>query len=104
MTARKLKSLEISEALGEAMAQLAKEDRSRVVHVIPSRKKWVVKRGRARRAFRVLPVKSEAVELARSLARRLDGEVIVHREDGTMQEWQVLREGRLQTVYTYGEA
>ena len=104
MTARKLKSLEISEALEKAMAQLAKEDRSRVVHVIPEGTKWVVKRERAQRALRVLSEKLEAIELARSLARRLNGEVMVHREDARVQDWEIVQDGQLRTVYSHDEA
>lgn len=101
MTARKLRSLEISKALEKAMAQLAKEDRSRVVHVIPERNRWVVKRERARRALRVLSEKSEAIELARSLARRLNGEVMVHRTDARLQDWEIVQDGQLRTVYSH---
>lgn len=101
MTARKLKSLEISKALEKTMAQLAKEDRSRVVHVIPERDRWVVKRERARRALRVLSEKSEAIELARSLARRLNGEVMVHRKDARLQDWEIVQDGQLRTVYSH---
>jgi hypothetical protein len=63
----------------------------------------VVLRERAQRATRVLPSRSEAVALARSLAKDAGGEVIIHRNDGTMQEHQVAGKagGRLETVYTY---
>jgi hypothetical protein len=103
MTARKLKSLKISEALEKAMAQLAKEDRTRVVHVIPERNRWVVKREQAQRALRVLSKKSEAIELARSLARRLNGEVMIHREDARIQDWEIVQDGQLRTVYRHDE-
>jgi uncharacterized protein DUF2188 len=86
------------------MRRLGAEDRSRVVHVIPDGHRWVVKRERARRATRILSSLGDAIELARSLARELNGEVIVHREDGTMQERQVMTNGELQTVYTYGSS
>lgn len=86
--------------VSEAMARIATDNRW---HVIPDENRWVVLRERAQRATRVLPSRSEAVALARSLAKDAGGEVIIHRTDGTMQERQVAREagGRLETVYTY---
>jgi hypothetical protein len=60
-----------------------------------------VRRERAKRATRILADREQAIALARSLAREGNGEVIVHRRDGTMQEWEVVREGKLQTVYSY---
>ncbi|HSG38263.1 MAG TPA: DUF2188 domain-containing protein [Thermoanaerobaculia bacterium] len=91
--------------LADAMRQLmAKGNRQRVIHVIPDGGRWVVKRELARRATRVFSERGDAVDLARSLAKESSGEVVVHREDGTMQEWQVVNDGRLQTVYTYNES
>jgi uncharacterized protein YdaT len=94
----------ISEArlakVSEAMSRIATENRW---HVIPNKNRWIVLRERASRATRVLPSRSEAVELARSLAQEAGGEVVIHRKDGTMQERQVANAagGRLETVYTY---
>jgi hypothetical protein len=71
--------------------------------VIPAEDGWRVLRDHAQRATRILPTQSEAVALARSLAQEAGGEVIIHRQDGTMQERQVAERagGRLHTVYTY---
>jgi len=85
------------------MQHLAEMDRHKVIHVIPDRNQWVVRRERAKRATRVLSDRNEAIGLARSLAREADGEVIVHRRDGTMQEWQVSSKGHLRTVYSHGD-
>jgi hypothetical protein len=87
--------------LTQAMQRLDQMDRNKVIHVIADRNRWVVRRERAKRATRILPDREQAIALARSLAREADGEVIIHRRDGTMQEWQVAREGSLQTVYSY---
>jgi formylglycine-generating enzyme required for sulfatase activity len=90
--------------LTQAMQRLDQMDRNRVIHVIPDRNRWVVRRERAKRATRILPDREQAIALARALAREADGgEVIVHRRDGTMQEWQVAGEGGLRTVYSYGD-
>jgi len=87
--------------LTQAMKRLAAMDRSKVIHVIPDRNRWVVRRERAKRAARILSDREQAIALARSLAQEGNGEVIVHRKDGTMQEWEVVREGKLRTVYSY---
>ncbi|HYX25264.1 MAG TPA: DUF2188 domain-containing protein [Thermoanaerobaculia bacterium] len=89
--------------LTQAIQRLSAMDRRKVIHVISDRDRWVVMRERAKRATRVLADREQAIDLARSMAREANGEVIVHRKDGTMQEWQVVRDGRLQTVYSYGE-
>lgn len=83
------------------MKSLAATDRSKVIHVISDRNRWAVLRERAKRATRVLADRDQAIDLARSLAREDNGEVMVHRKDGTLQEWQVARDGHLQTVYSY---
>jgi adenine/guanine phosphoribosyltransferase-like PRPP-binding protein len=70
-------------------------------HVIPEAGNWVVMRGGARRATRILSDQAAAVELARSLAKEAGGEVVVHRKDGTMQEHEVVRNGDLERVYVY---
>ncbi|HEX4961983.1 MAG TPA: DUF2188 domain-containing protein [Thermoanaerobaculia bacterium] len=88
--------------LTKEMQRLTEMDRHKVVHVIPDRNRWVVRRERAKRATRILSDREQAIDLARALARQTNGEVIVHRKDGSMQEWQVASGGHLQTVYTYG--
>jgi hypothetical protein len=88
--------------LTQAMQSLSAMDRSKVIHVISDRARWAVLRERAKRATRVLADREEAITLARSMAHEAGGEVIVHRKDGTIQEWEVVRDGRLETVYSYG--
>lgn len=87
--------------LTRAMQRLAATDRSKVIHVISDRGRWAVLREHAKRATRVLADREKAIDLARSLARERNGEVMVHRKDGSLQEWQVVRDGDLQTVYSY---
>src|SRR5262245_34232214 len=70
-------------------------------HVTPEAGNWVVKRGGARRATRIFSDQAEAVDLARFLAKRAEGEVVVHRKDGRTQEREVVRNGDLETVYVY---
>src|SRR6185295_3100404 len=70
-------------------------------HVISEAGNWVVMRGGARRATRILSDQAEAIDLARSLAKGAGGEVVVHRKDGRMQEHEVVRNGNLETVYVY---
>ena len=59
------------------------------IHVIPDNGRWSVKREGLSRASRVLGDKSEAIELARSLARGDSMEVIVHGRDGSVQKREV---------------
>lgn len=88
--------------VAEAMRRVENKNRW---YVIPHDDRWVVIRERAQRATRVFPNKTEAVELARSLATQANGEVVVSRRDGRMQTREVTRkEGGLETVYSYGEA
>ena len=89
--------------LTRAIRRLSAMDRRKVIHVIPDRNRWVVRRERGKRAVRILADREQAVTLARSLACREDGE-FVHRRDGTMQEWQVVRGGELRTVYSYEDS
>jgi len=85
--------------ISEAMSRFTTENRW---HVIPDENRWVVLRERAHRATRVFHTRIEAVALARSLAQKSGGELIIHRKDGTMQERQVADQasGRLETVYS----
>jgi hypothetical protein len=88
--------------LTQAIQQLAKTDRNKVIHVISDRDRWIVLRERAKRATRVLAYWDQAIDLARSMALAANGEVFVHRRDGTVQEWQVASNGHLETVDFYG--
>lgn len=55
-------------------------------HVVPHESGWAVRREGADRASTVTRTKEQAVEHARDVAQRERGEVIIHRENGTIQE------------------
>jgi hypothetical protein len=61
------------------------------VHVIPSNGSWAVKREDRRRASRVLADKKEAIELARSLARKhsMVG-IVVHGRDARFESIETI--------------
>jgi hypothetical protein len=59
-------------------------------HVKPHRRGWQVVRDGARRPSRVLPRKQEAVDLAVHYGRRDKGRLVIHREDGKVdEEWDL---------------
>ncbi len=60
------------------------------VHVIPDDGRWAVKREDSSRASRVFRERSEAIELARALARKGAMEVIVHGKDGSVLKREAL--------------
>ncbi len=73
-------------------------------HVIPDQGVWVVRRDDAQRASRRLHSKAAAIDYAQRLARRVAGEVIVHRQDGRMESWRTAAsEGGFREVYSYGK-
>jgi uncharacterized protein YdaT len=55
-------------------------------HVVPHDNGWAVRREGSERASSVTRTKEQAVEQARDIAQRERGEVIIHRENGTIQE------------------
>ena len=65
----------------------------RVYHVVPSGNgDWKVKEIKADRAVKILEDKSDALNLAKQLAKNANiGQVVVHGKDGVIQ-----------TEYTYG--
>jgi len=70
--------------LSQAMAEMTL-DRNRW-HVISNRGRWIVLRETAQRATGVFRNQRDAVEKALVLATPSGGEVIVHRQDATIQE------------------
>lgn len=55
-------------------------------HVVPHNKGWAVRRERSERASTVTRTKDDAVERAREIAERERGGVVIHRQNGTIQE------------------
>ncbi len=55
-------------------------------HVMPAMNGgWVVRNHGAKRATKRFDTKGEAVSWGRSLSKRQGGELVIHREDGTVQ-------------------
>ncbi len=55
-------------------------------HVVPHHNGWAVRREGADRASAVTRTKDQAVDRARDIAGRERGAVVIHRENGTIQE------------------
>ena len=55
-------------------------------HVLPHENGWAVKREGAQQASQTFDRKEDALERARELADSQGARVVVHREDGTIQE------------------
>jgi hypothetical protein len=55
-------------------------------HVVPHQNGWAVRREGADRASVVTETKEHAVERGREIAEREKGGLIIHRENGTIQE------------------
>jgi hypothetical protein len=61
---------------------MAKRD----IHVVPHEDGWATKKEGASRAGSVHDTKAEALEQAREQARRERVEVVIHRQDGRIQD------------------
>jgi Uncharacterized protein conserved in bacteria (DUF2188) len=55
-------------------------------HVIPSNGQWAVRGAGNRRDTAVFRTQGDAVRLARELARRQHGELVIHGRDGRIRE------------------
>ena len=60
--------------------------RSKVIHIVPHPNGWAGRREHGDRASVVAPTKEQAIREAREIARREDGRIVIHRENGTIQE------------------
>ena len=69
------------------MRKLQAEGKDRV-HVISSRRGWIVLREGARRASKYFRVKDDAVAYGRELAGRLRKYFVIHTEDGGLDAWE----------------
>ena len=58
----------------------------RDIHVVPQRGDWAVRKEGSTRASRVFPTKDLALDHARSVAKRNKVELVVHRQDGQVQD------------------
>jgi hypothetical protein len=55
-------------------------------HVVPRQDGWAVKKSGTTRASKVFDSQVDAVRYARSQAKKVSGELYVHRRDGTIRE------------------
>jgi uncharacterized protein YdaT len=55
-------------------------------HVVPNGDEWAVRREGSSRVTRRAPTQSEAIDLAREIARNQGSEVVIHRPDGTIRD------------------
>lgn len=60
--------------------------RNKGKHVVPRQNGWAVKSAGASKAAKVFNTKDEAVKYARDSAKKDNGELYVHRKDGTIGE------------------
>lgn len=76
-------NLKPSEEVFSSIREKASTDGKRV-HIFSYDGKWTVKKDGASRAIRVLPSKTQALQIAKKLVRSGDVESIIsHRKDGT---------------------
>lgn len=55
-------------------------------HVVPHPEGWAIRREGSDRASAITPTKEQAIDRAREIAEREQGGVVIHRENGTIQE------------------
>jgi len=55
-------------------------------HVVPRNGSWAVRRTGAERATKLFETQKEAIDHARTIARKENTELFVHRKDGTIRE------------------
>lgn len=55
-------------------------------HILPDGNRWAVKRSGGKRAGSVHGTQREAIEAAIPRARRISGEVVIHRPDGRIRD------------------
>jgi len=60
---------------------------SKRVHIITREQDWAIKKEGASRASKIYPNKQDAVDSAEKL-RQSGHDVIVHKRDGTIQDWK----------------
>lgn len=56
------------------------------IHVIPHGKGWTTKREGAERAGKVTKTQQDAIDAAKSQAKKDHVEVVIHRRDGTIRD------------------
>ncbi|MCU0288037.1 MAG: DUF2188 domain-containing protein [Acidobacteria bacterium] len=56
------------------------------LHVIAKRNNWAIRREGASRALKVVPLREDAIKIAKSLYKE-GFELVIHRKDGTVKRW-----------------
>lgn len=76
-----------SSKLGKRLAAKAKNLEANKYHIILSDDRhWAVVPDGSKRALKIFSTQPKAVEFAKKAARNLNGEVVVHKETGEIQE------------------
>lgn len=60
--------------------------KSKNVHVVPNGDQWSVRRENAQRSSGNFPTQSAAAAQARQMARRENGELFIHRQNGQIRD------------------
>lgn len=82
-----IKSLYTDE-LGALVAASARPEKPTMYHVMQvTGSKWSVVLHGNKRATRVFNTKPEAIEYAKQCAKKIDGEVVIHKSDGELDQW-----------------
>ena len=55
-------------------------------HVVPSGKQWAVRGDGNSKKTRITQTQSEAIGIAREIARNQQSELVIHRKDGTIRD------------------
>lgn len=55
-------------------------------HVVPHGKDWAVKGAGNEKATKVVPTQTEAIEVAREIAKNQKSEVVIHRPNGVIRD------------------
>lgn len=66
-------------------------DKKKRIHVVADDAQWKVKREGGQRASSVHDTKAEAVAAGRSLAQADKGQLLIHKQDGKIQEERTFR-------------
>ena len=55
-------------------------------HVVPNGKNWAVKTENSLRATKIVETQSEAIEIAKEIAKNQKAELFIHRRNGQIRE------------------
>ncbi|HLP48498.1 MAG TPA: DUF2188 domain-containing protein [Candidatus Deferrimicrobium sp.] len=69
----------------DKVSEADKKERT-IFHVMKSKNNWAIRKDGAGRAFRVVPLKEDAIKIAKGLNRK-GFDLVIHRKDGTVEKW-----------------